>query len=531
MSSKVRINPKLNHLYIDEEFQSLTKVDVNKQANSLIEDEKLFRKKRWNIMFLNCEFDKLYILKNMVYLELDEYINVNIDYGDYFLCIDDIYNIQFVHIMKKVNVFAVDNILYENIGSGRFWNGSFDFDEVHVEHGADYDYIPFNGHSVEIEIVYSVIKDANDLSGSDSKYGKGDHSSLCFCIICESQRCDCFNDSSVLFRTKESIAKQREIYKYYTKNAHLLKSDDSALKKSKGIKAFGPVTYTSASRITPPSMHGDMGDITHRIDIDVKETEFLSDETKIDQLIKKERNEFNKNKAKYMEIKKKIIRKCNNNDTRYKCDQREATKLSLKLENNKKIIRNLLIKKEDIKHIPDHKNIHNKYQRAMLKYGVYKNKYYQNIEGKQAVKYRKNWKEITKDFAASTYRQNMAPAMKHLNKFMKICNSSKPTISASKIQKAQEHLIQYNDYWKTVKQKSETFKPFSLGKKEHYQLDHYVDHMDCWGQPLGNCNEQGLEGNHKWSSIVQNRYKMQRGELKTKYFIDHMMLITCPLFQ
>ena len=178
----------------------------------------------------------------------------------------------------------------------------------------------------------------------------------------------------------------------------------------------------------------------------------------------------------------------------------------MKLKKHKKIITNLLIKQNDIGHIPEHKNIHNKYQEAMLKHGVYKNKFYQNIESKQAIKYRKNWKEITKDFDASTYRQNMVPVMKHLNKFMKISNSSKPTISASKIQKAQEHVILYHDYWNIVKRNSETFKPFSLGKKEHYKLDHYVDHISC-------CNEQGLEGNHKWSRIVQNRYKNGKEEV------------------
>ena len=50
----------------------------------------------------------------------------------------------------------------------------------------------------------------------------------------------------------------------------------------------------------------------------------------------------------------------------------------------------------------------------------YQNKYYKNIEGNQAIIYRKKWKSISKQISSSTYRQNMRPAMHHLNKFMKI---------------------------------------------------------------------------------------------------------------
>ena len=103
----------------------------------------------------------------------------------------------------------------------------------------------------------------------------------------------------------------------------------------------------------------------------------------------------------------------------------------------------------------------------MLKNGVCKNRYYKNIEGKQAVKYRKNWNKITQHFGSSTYRQNMVPAMKHLNKFMRICNKSNSSISASKIQKAQNYII-------------------------YIYIGSLLDHMDVWGH--------SVEGNHKISS-------------------------------
>eukprot|EP01084_Bolivina_argentea_P063221 115471_1 len=115
--------------------------------------------------------------------------------------------------------------------------------------------------------------------------------------------------------------------------------------------------------------------------------------------------------------------------------------------------KNLKSKKMDIEKL-HHKKKSNvkRHEKKMLKYGVYQNRYYHNIEGKQAVKYRKNWNNITKHIAKSTYRIKMKPTIKHLNNFFKICNKSKPNISQKKIRKADEEIILFYENWNKVKQ-------------------------------------------------------------------------------
>ena len=55
--------------------------------------------------------------------------------------------------------------------------------------------------------------------------------------------------------------------------------------------------------------------------------------------------------------------------------------------------------------------------------------------------------------------------------------------------------------------------------------------MDIWKTSTGRNNEQSIEAFHKISSEGQEQYESQRGDLKERYFINHLMLITSPLYQ
>ncbi len=49
---------------------------------------------------------------------------------------------------------------------------------------------------------------------------------------------------------------------------------------------------------------------------------------------------------------------------------------------------------------------------------------------------------------------------------------------------------------------------------------------------LGYGSEQSIEAYHKVCNPVIERYKSQRGELlSTKHFINHIMLLTSPIYQ
>eukprot|EP01084_Bolivina_argentea_P206134 352009_1 len=105
-----------------------------------------------------------------------------------------------------------------------------------------------------------------------------------------------------------------------------------------------------------------------------------------------------------------------------------------------------------------------------------------------------------------------------------VCNSQQ-------IIKADQAIILFYEYWNSVKENCETNKLFSLGKKIHYMLDHFVESMDCWNLPLGYKNEQSIEhANKKYAKILE-RYCTQRGTKKLELFIDEIMLITCPLYE
>eukprot|EP01084_Bolivina_argentea_P254826 428492_1 len=246
---------------------------------------------------------------------------------------------------------------------------------------------------IDIEILYLSVKDIADLSASDTKYGKGSHSSKFFCICCESTCAGGFNKENILYRTKESIEKQRQIYNQVIEQCTTTKAKEKALQKSKGIKGHkSPATYTCASRIIPPSMHCGMGLVTNFIKHEKKEVEYLSGNVDINAIINEEQNTLTALKGKWRKAHSQLITKLNNGKTTYKTINKECETLKVKANKQKKIIQKLINKKKDIDSFDTNGDSPIvTYEGKMDEYKVYDNTFHKNIEGKQAVKYQQNW--------------------------------------------------------------------------------------------------------------------------------------------
>eukprot|EP01084_Bolivina_argentea_P043683 80461_1 len=303
----------------------------------------------------------------------------------------------------------------KKIGNCKFWSGSFDLNSISISCENNVKFIPFEQTDAEIEILYLVVEDVEDLSASDTKFGKGSHSCKYFCVCCEAT-CACeFNSDNMLYRTKESIEKQRNIYNDFMENAKTKTEKANVLKISKGIKGHkAPATFTSASRVVPPSMHCGMGLSSHLIDIEQKEMKFLSNESDIDIVIQDEKNKLESFKNKYRKARVELNKKLNDGKTTYKTIAKTCNQLKIKMDRAKNIIPKLIQKKKEVRLCRSgNKTVIEIYQKRMKKCGVNDNKYFKNIEGKQSIKYQKKWNKITRQIKSSSYRKNMKPAMRH----------------------------------------------------------------------------------------------------------------------
>ena len=114
------------------------------------------------------------------------------------------------------------------------------------------------------------------------------------------------------------------------------------------------------------------------------------------------------------------------------------------------------------------------------------------------------------------------------NDFMAIAGSAAPEISEEKIEEAREIIVKFDKQWKYSKQILGIKK--TLGAKHHYPY-HCIQYMSIWAIPLGYISEQSVESFQKVCQSVFNRYQGQRGTLKLKYAIHHIMTLTSPTYQ
>ena len=72
----------------------------------------------------------------------------------------------------------------------------------------------------------------------------------------------------------------------------------------------------------------------------------------------------------------------------------------------------------------------------------------------------------------------MVPAMKALDRYHRIYNQSLLYMASEQLTKAQTHVRVFHREWQNVKAKCEFDTKFSLGRKEHYLLDHELEQME-----------------------------------------------------
>ena len=92
-----------------------------------------------------------------------------------------------------------------------------------------------------------------------------------------------------------------------------------------------------------------------------------------------------------------------------------------------------------------------------------------------------------------------------------------PFISAKLLSKAQK-----------AKAKCEYDGKFSLGRKEHYLLEHEMEQMELWQAPMGYGNEQSVEAMHPMNDDALEQCDSQLGATQIKGPVNYIMLETSP---
>ena len=151
---------------------------------------------------------------------------------------------------------------FEKIGSGKFWCGAINLEptELFSHHGN----VCFSFDS-EADLIYLAVHDGGDLSGLDSRYCLGNHSAEYFCVCCQGNDKNQLPAQDTYYRTSYNINRNAELYQYA--NNINPNSKPSPLQMSKGVKDYPADPYPEPSRITPSSLHIDMGVMTHVLDM------------------------------------------------------------------------------------------------------------------------------------------------------------------------------------------------------------------------------------------------------------------------
>ena len=82
-----------------------------------------------------------------------------------------------------------------------------------------------------------------------------------------------------------------------------------------------------------------------------------------------------------------------------------------------------------------------------------------------------------------------------------------------------------------MKVKCEFDAKFSLGRKEHYLLEHEVEQMELWNIPHGYGNEHSVEAMHPMNDDALEQYESQRGSAQIERAMKYIMLVTSPDYE
>ena len=196
-------------------------------------------------------------------------------YPETFICTDSTTNIETIFIYKRQKQ-VINKMQYSKIGSGKFWNGSIDLDPDEVITEGRNKCFSFNH---ETDLIHLAVHDGGDLAGLDSRYNLGSHSCTYFCIYCQTDDKNELSAKGACYRTRENISRNAELFRQVSRNPS--SSKDSPLQISRGVAGHPPDPYPSASTITPPLLHVDMGITTYLLKVHSEQIQLLEDSTNI----------------------------------------------------------------------------------------------------------------------------------------------------------------------------------------------------------------------------------------------------------
>ena len=109
-----------------------------------------------------------------------------------------------------------------------------------------------------------MIHDGGDLSGLDSRYNLGTHSCTYYCDYCQIDDKNKLSEDGTAYRTRYNVNTNADLFDQANRNSN---SRQRPLQISKGVSGRQVDLYPGASRITPPSLHIDMGIMTKTLEI------------------------------------------------------------------------------------------------------------------------------------------------------------------------------------------------------------------------------------------------------------------------
>ena len=521
---------------LDTFWSSRNQKPASTVAHSMNETEQLKRKTNWNIA--NHDIDKIYIVEGITDSNKFYMLPAH-QYPEFFVCIIPKPIIEHVYVMKKNKQLNATTAQYELLGVNKIWGADLQLEQFCVLSNQQAQFIPFNSQTVTIDVLYLAVHDGGDLSGFDSRYNMGNHACTYFCKYCQHKNSTASVDTP--YRTTHSINHNANRYFLLTTGRVPVPKPESELQASRGISGIAPDPYPGASRITPPSLHIDMGIISKIYHQTTSYIKSLDDNSVTQQRIdhhfhqmnvvsancRNKRKEMNKykyykdNLAKTIHIHglciNELDQKLNVLNTEYSIMYNEYKEHEKSKENLAQLLQS-----------PVAPNYYQQYTVKLGHYRICANRCFdKSLEGNRAREYRLKFAIITSPIAPSNYYRYMCQSMKYYNQLMHLLNKSTNTISKSDCTKAEQILQQYYKHWQYTKRILNL--DLSLGAKYHY-LKHCVEYIHIWRIPLGYINEQSIEAFHKICSMVLQRYYNQRGILKIKYAMRQLMVITSPLY-
>ena len=241
---------------MDDWWRHKSRVGLVEFPKTMMEAEELRRKSHWNLV--NHAIDKIYIMEMHITNSITLPINT---YPEIFICFESSTNIDMVYVYKQGQRVSPDKVEYSRIGSGKFWNLTFDIEKSEIIIGIGNKCFSFNEDAA---LIYMAIHDGGDLSGFDSRYNLGTHSNTHFCIYCQTDDKTNVFDDGTSYRTRENINVNADLFRQACSQST---TKPSPLQVSRGVAGRPVDPYPGASRITPSLLHYDMGIMTKLLNI------------------------------------------------------------------------------------------------------------------------------------------------------------------------------------------------------------------------------------------------------------------------